>query len=64
MKSMTINDRMVHSHIHDAVLSVENYFKECVYSMAKVLCRRNVTFTRGEFVSVLGPLECNLMGEK
>jgi hypothetical protein len=61
---MTINDRMVHSHIHDAVLRVENYFKEYIYSMAKVLCLRNVTFTKGEFVSVLGPLECNLMSEK
>jgi hypothetical protein len=61
---MTINDRMVHSHIHDAVLRVENYFKECVYSMTKVLCLRNVTFTKGEFVSVVGPLDGNMMVEK
>jgi hypothetical protein len=60
---MTINDRKVHHHIHDVVLRVENYFRECFYSMAKVLCLRNITFTNGEFVSVLGPLECNLMDE-
>jgi hypothetical protein len=55
---------MAHSHIHDAVLRVENYFKECVYSMTKVLCLRNVTFTKGEFVSVVGPLDGNMMVEK
>jgi hypothetical protein len=62
---MTINDRRVGNHIHDVVLMVENLTKVCVSSMSKVVFFRNVSFsTKGEFVSVLGPLDGSLIGEK
>ncbi len=58
---MIINDHRVDKHIHNVPPMVENISKVYVSSKAKVVCLRNVIFS---VVSVVGPLDDNMMGEK
>ena len=64
MKSMIINDHRVDNYIHDVALMAGNFFRMFVSSMAKVVCLRNVRSPKGEFVSVVGPLDAVMMDKK
>ncbi len=58
---MIINEHLVDKHILNIPLMVENLSKVYACSKAKVVCLRNVIFS---VVSVVDPLDGNVMGEK
>jgi hypothetical protein len=44
---MIINDHRFDNYIHDVALMVENFSRVFVSSMAKVVCLRNVSISKG-----------------